>query len=229
MFFKIFNDREDLRQLVEDFYLEDDLSKIFEAGIQCTLALYKDNTFQIDGPLTSAEKFNQLRFIQFTSKTAKRVKEVNKLISNAHARKSKKGKSQTIDIAMLPPTADALEQHLKRVYFQIRDWLRVDERLPKLNPENWRWKKIGNLYVPVRMTKPFAPDEVLKVIFCACKKGCQLNCSCRKSGLQCTSACINCYGIRCTNILQEEIEENEDDNEHFHNSGSENESECENF
>ena len=44
-----------------------------------------------------------------------------------------------------------------------------------------------------------APSHVCNVIICACQKGCGFNCLCRKSGLECTLACVNCCGSTCTN------------------------------
>ena len=49
------------------------------------------------------------------------------------------------------------------------------------------------------MTQPAAPENLLKVIFCSCKEICGAACGCRKSGLFCTPACVQCSGEICTN------------------------------
>ncbi len=68
------------------------------------------------------------------------------------------------------------------------------------------------------MTEKPAPQKVLDMIFCSCKTGCSSQCGCRKAGLECTPACINCYNVNCTNcqspIHEDELEnKNEDDHE----------------
>ncbi|GFY03960.1 hypothetical protein TNCV_1197391 [Trichonephila clavipes] len=49
------------------------------------------------------------------------------------------------------------------------------------------------------MTQRPAPESLLKIIFCACKTGCGTSCGCRKIGLNCTAACLECNGDSCTN------------------------------
>ena len=57
------------------------------------------------------------------------------------------------------------------------------------------------------MTQPPAPDNVLKMIYCGCKKGCGSSCGCRKTGLFCTSACTECSGTSCLNYLPPDDED----------------------
>ena len=46
-----------------------------------------------------------------------------------------------------------------------------------------------------------APDTLLKVIHCNCSTGCvSLMCSCRKSGLDCTTGCGPCQDGCCENM-----------------------------
>ncbi|GBP36318.1 hypothetical protein EVAR_22450_1 [Eumeta japonica] len=40
------------------------------------------------------------------------------------------------------------------------------------DPEDWGWKKCGKLLMPVQNSKPPAPPELLKLIFCKCKGNC---------------------------------------------------------
>ncbi|GBL66152.1 hypothetical protein AVEN_141576-1 [Araneus ventricosus] len=46
--------------------------------------------------------------------------------------------------------------------------------------------------------EPPAPETLLKLISCKCKKGCQKACGCRKAGLKCSVICTNCSGT-CDN------------------------------
>ena len=74
-------------------------------------------------------------------------------------------------------------------------------------PENWGWK-LEKTLVPIIIENPPAPEKLLKIIFCSCKKkeeACK-GCTCKKAGLYCTAACTGCSGITCTNI--EEINAN---------------------
>ena len=92
----------------------------------------------------------------------------------------------------MPPTADTLGEHLKRVYFQVREWIGCILGQPNpLNPEEWGWKKIGNTLQPVKMTQLFAPEKVLNIVFCRCQTGCGVLCGCRKSVIGCSSTCVN--------------------------------------
>lgn len=49
------------------------------------------------------------------------------------------------------------------------------------------------------MNEPPAPQNILDVILCGCKKGCDRACSCRKAGLLCTQSCKYCLGLNCNN------------------------------
>lgn len=70
------------------------------------------------------------------------------------------------------------------------------------------------LLEPLRTPGPPAPQELLKMIFCNCKKGCGSACGCRKVGLFCNSTCKSCSGDNCQNCAptldQDEDEEDDD-------------------
>ena len=211
-FFEIFEARPELQEKVQAFTLEPNLEKIIEAGIEGTLALYKGKQIISDG-LTPAEKLHELRYTMFMTKNAKRIKKMKKELANPHLIKKqknpKKNKPKVGDLPLLPPTVDVLEQHLKRVYYQIREWIGYfNNQVNPLNPEDWGWKKVGEILQPVKMTQPLAPNSVFDVIICACQTGCEKNCSCRKSGLECSPACVNCYGSSCKNTAEVHEEDN---------------------
>nr|CAI5866577.1 unnamed protein product [Callosobruchus analis] len=45
---------------------------------------------------------------------------------------------------------------------------------------------------------------------CNCKSGCRSRCGCRKAGLQCSLACVQCNGQACLNAVAYETDVNED-------------------
>lgn len=42
-----------------------------------------------------------------------------------------------------------------------------------------------------------APESLLKLIFCNCKKSCTSSCGCKKAGLTCATICGYCHGTSC--------------------------------
>lgn len=80
---------------------------LFNEGIFSILALYGAKTSK------NLNELRHKRFIMLASKT------------------------KSVQIASLPPTEDAAQQHMKRVYLQIQYW-KNNSQIP---PENWGWKK----------------------------------------------------------------------------------------
>ncbi|GBP82798.1 hypothetical protein EVAR_46021_1 [Eumeta japonica] len=70
----------------------------------------------------------------------------------------------TFNLSSLPPTQDTARFHTFRVYHQVQSWLGNYNDL-----EDWGWKKCGKLLMLVQNSKPPAPPELLKLIFCKCK------------------------------------------------------------
>ena len=221
-FFEIFELRPDLQEVAKVFTCEPNYEQILEAGIQCTLALYKDKSRDSHN-LTSIQKLHQLRYTMFSVKNGKKIKKLKKdeeevtINENPGSSKKNNQKPKNCELACLPPTADALGQNLKRVYFQVREWIGSILGQPNpLNPEEWGWKKIGNILQPVKITQPFAPEKILNIVFCRCQTGCGVLCGCRKSGIECSSTCVNCCDSTCTNTTriqnpEDEIEEQEEE------------------
>lgn len=110
------------------------------------------------------------------------------------------------ELEVLPPTSDAAKLHIKRVYFQVQEWLGNN-----VNPENWGWIKNKNCLEPEKMSQKCAPEFILNILFCNCKTNCSKLCSCKKYNLRCTTSCIHCIGQYCTNatpvsLLEDEAE-----------------------
>ena len=94
--------------------------------------------------------------------------------------------------ASLPPTQDALTQHVKMANYRSGIWRRCFESLPVLpSPigNGWTVESSGSLQY-VWMTKPPAPDDILQSSFCNCDKtACGKRCSCKAKKLSCTGRC----------------------------------------
>ena len=59
----------------------------------------------------------------------------------------------------LGPTSDATAKHSERVYHTFQSWCRND-----LPPKQWGWKMSNGMCLPVQMTNPPTPHELLKII-----------------------------------------------------------------
>ena len=182
-FAKNFEKRHDLHESAKVFKnVNEDSNNIFQAGVACILGLY--------GAPGKIKDLNTLRFNSFIKGTAKKT---------------------SVLLSSLPPTADAAFEHLKRVYLQIQIWLgNLD--IKNADIKNWGWKYFNNMLIPITINQLPAPDTLLQMLFCNCKKGCEAACGCRKSGLYCSVACLQCSENSCFNtppIIQiSEVEEN---------------------
>ena len=96
----------------------------------------------------------------------------------------------------LPPTQDALCQHVQRANYQAAVWrnaLVAKPDLPSPNGHGWVYSQDGVLKIDWMDQQP-APIELLELVSCSCTTGCSNGrCSCYKASLSCTDACL------CTN------------------------------
>ncbi|GBM19863.1 hypothetical protein AVEN_186139-1 [Araneus ventricosus] len=65
------------------------------------------------------------------------------------------------------------------------------------------------------MERDAAPESLLKIISCNCKKRCKNACGCRKAGLICSSLCTCSLGEACEkvsdiNLLEDSIKDEDD-------------------
>ena len=119
-------------------------------------------------------------------------------------------KRKAIDPSVLPPTPRAAYYHGLRTFHQICVWRKLSQR--DLDPSKWGWEVKNDSLSPVMTDKDAAPENMLNIIRCACKKGCGVRCSCRKAGLKCASACKSCHGVICNNACEtEEVFHDEDE------------------
>lgn len=112
------------------------------------------------------------------------------------------------NLASIPPSKASAFQHTLRVYHQTQMWLNNH-----LDPTKFGWKIQNNCLRPVTTTKQPAPEQVMKILFCSCKKNCGAHCGCRKSGLKCSDVCGNCKGQSCTNSKPVLNESDDEDNQ----------------
>ncbi|KAJ8677393.1 hypothetical protein QAD02_013180 [Eretmocerus hayati] len=103
-------------------------------------------------------------------------------------------------LKMLPPIESALQEHVKRVYYQMQTWLGKSP-----DAQLWGWKRTQTMMFPTMTTQPPAPMELLNTISCGCQGNCDTTrCSCKKAGLPCTRLCKYCNGESCKNVRHED-------------------------
>jgi hypothetical protein len=132
----------------------------------------------------NTESLDHLRYQRFVTKSAK--------------------SKNIVQVRTLPPTTAAAKYHSYRVYHQVQTWIGHD-----LDPLQWGWIQSGNKLVPLKTDLPAAPERILNIIKCNCKNCDTKRCSCRKHGLECSSACGGCRGAGCSNNRQIDITGNE--------------------
>ena len=96
----------------------------------------------------------------------------------------------------IPPTKDALLQHVKRAAYQSGfvwgQCLIVNPDLP--SPSNWGWASVDDVWQPVWITQPSAAGCCQELLRCGCKSGCKnRRCKCLHANLKCTTMC-GCAG-----------------------------------
>lgn len=88
-------------------------------------------------------------------------------------------KNTAIKLSSLVLTIGALHYLIKRVYYQMHIWL--DNK--QIRPTDSGWIIYEDYLQPVESNCSAALKESLKMIFCNCKAGSGVACSCRKVGL----------------------------------------------
>lgn len=177
--FKLLNQYPELQEIVNVFNCPNSTPEnILKAGERYILKLY--------GAPTSQTNINEYRYLLFNRKTAR-----NKF-----------------KLASLPPSKEALKQHLYRTYHQVQMWYGEEK-----NSKDWGWQTTRNGLQPIFSCNEPAPKCILEKITCACIKNCGAACGCRKQGLKCSAACKTCSGLSCSNCEQQSIEEESDDDE----------------
>ena len=105
----------------------------------------------------------------------------------------------------IPPTKEALRQHVKRAVFQAGHiWGQSKKANPELpSPADWGWTKHGDDgWHPFWTVLPEVSKGCRELIKCKCKKRCAGNCKCSAANLPCTGLCV-CSG-QCFRDEQQE-------------------------
>lgn len=96
---------------------------------------------------------------------------------------------KTRDVERIPPTKDALLQHLKRSVFQASIWATAHmSMMPANNPTNHGWKEEDGKLLPIWTTLPLAKDVFHLDVKCTCTVTCS-RCKCVMTKLKCTRQC----------------------------------------
>ncbi|CAB3991206.1 Hypothetical predicted protein [Paramuricea clavata] len=89
----------------------------------------------------------------------------------------------------LPPTQDALLQHVHRSIFQAGIWSTSEHSQQAVpSPDRFSWKNEGGTWVPKWITIPEVSKTCSELTKCTCKGSCT-RCKCAKAYLACTPLC----------------------------------------
>ena len=158
------------KQQAETFIKRVPKEDIFHAGEEVLICLYGGR---------AGECLDDLRYRRFCEKVA--------------------AGNSSVQVHTLPPTTAAARCHIARVYYQVHEWI-ADRDRECLNPTEWGWIEAHGRLEPQLTDLPAAPENLLSVIRCNCKTDCSSRrCSCKKHGLDCSSACGECRGVGCSN------------------------------
>lgn len=144
-------------------------------------------------PSTSIDSVNELRFNLF---------------------RLKKGEMES---SQLPPCRDTLWQHSLRANYQAALWrssLEADPEVP--SPDNHGWVVNDGQLSIKWMTGSPAPDVVLQLMSCKCKKECKTpKCSCIANSLRCTPACVleTCSNMSIEDSYEDVLTDDSDDSD----------------
>jgi hypothetical protein len=93
-------------------------------------------------------------------------------------------------IENIPPTAAALNEHVKRSVLQAQKWYDcLEAHRIEMDPVNWGWIKEDDEFVPVWSILPDVSNVAKALISCGCTSCVAARCKCKKSGLKCTELC----------------------------------------
>lgn len=110
----------------------------------------------------------------------------------------------------MPPTEDALHQHILRAHHQALVWRNANVPNPGIpNPTTSGWYLEDSQLMPRLMTKEGLTAECVKIATCACISKCRPcltgRCKCKKNGLRCTLAC------KCADLCRNPLNDSDSD------------------
>jgi len=109
-----------------------------------------------------------------------------------------------VDPEALPPCESSLRLHVTRANYQAAIWRRAIDPLPVIpspHGHGWEVDHTSRVVKFVWLGSKPAPEEVLELLSCTCKRACTVdNCCCLKAGLKCTDMC----SIQCENMATDD-------------------------
>ena len=93
----------------------------------------------------------------------------------------------------LPPTLGALKQHVLRAHVQASVWGQADIAQQEfVDPLlNGYYKDRDGMLRPITTESLPAPEAIIEMVRCRCKKDCSSRrCSCKSNDLTCTELCL---------------------------------------
>ena len=100
-------------------------------------------------------------------------------------------------IENIPPTQEALKQHVKRAVYQAGYiWGQSLIGVPEMpSPSSWGWERADEQspWTPFWTTLPEASKACQQLLRCGCKTNCRNRCKCSRANLKCTLLCF-CSG-----------------------------------
>ena len=122
----------------------------------------------------------------------KKHKDVDLLRYELHCAKG--GKVEPED---LPPCRSSLKLHALRANYQAAIWRRAifpQPEIPSPHDHGWKINNDNNETKIVWLGTEPAPNEVLELLFCTCRRACsEESFCCMKAGLKCTDMCYLQY------------------------------------
>ncbi|KAK5647771.1 hypothetical protein RI129_002663 [Pyrocoelia pectoralis] len=130
-------------------------------------------------------------------------------------------KMKQAEAESLSPTWHTLHEAILRAHYQCMIWQNDIVANPKLpSPEGYGWTEDELQWKPVMTKQQPAPSAIVHLVKCSCNKSkcSNMQCGCKKSGLNCTDLC-SCSELEdaCENAKMSVVEhdENEVDDTEF--------------
>ncbi|CAH1104110.1 unnamed protein product [Psylliodes chrysocephalus] len=89
--------------------------------------------------------------------------------------------SKKVDLVFIIPTANALTEHIKRVYFQVQSISKQGQD-ETLDPLEWGWELVDGELSSVTMSQEAGSEKILSKISCSCEIDCGTRCECAEEG-----------------------------------------------
>ncbi len=128
-----------------------------------------------------------------------RLYQPNSALTSINKVRSKMFQKGMKELENLPPTANALKQHILRAHFQAAVWRSANSPKPGIpEPTDSGWHLVQDSLVPVLTTANPIPSAYTPLLTCRCTNCATSKCTCRSKHLRCIAAC-QCSEQLCHN------------------------------